>query len=312
MGSTWISDFASSSRFHFALLGLSIGCVACSGDDGQSRPPGAADATSVVADTIEGVLTVHHEGLSLRRCGDSGASWVLEAPGADLSDAAADLGARAGDRLRARVRGEVVTAPADGAGSEYESAIRAVQWVYLAEDVSDCPPGEETTVEATRRPGDEILRTGDAESVELASRRFQSLASRSIAGDTVQGSFEQGDATSNFTAYFNAAGQVVRVEERLDLAEYGSRTVEYGLSAGSPFFIREAGTLRDLSAEGAEALVPRGYEAALDPGGSVLGSNRYGPGFESGMEAVVGGARAHLDSLLERVEERVAGRVPTG
>ena len=157
-----------------------------------------------------------------------------------------------------------------------------------------------------------MLYTGAQAAVELAANRYQDLVRLDTWEDSVQLSFEQGDATAEVTAYFNSAGQVVRVDERLDLAEYGSRTVEYGLADGSPFFIRETGTLRDLSLEGKEALVPRGYEAALDLDGRVLGSNRYGPGFESGMDPVVGGARAHLDSLLERVEERVAGKVPTG
>ncbi len=311
MRSKWRSELASSSRFHSGLLALAFGFVACTGDDEQGRRPGATDATRIVSDTIEGVLTVHREGLTIRRCGESGDAWVVEAPGADLLSAASELGAGTGDRIRVRVRGEEVTAPTEGAGSGFESAIRAVQWVYLAEDISDCPPGEEMEVSEGAVAVAEILRTGDSLAVERAAARFQALSPMSEA-DTVQGTVQYGDATSYFTAYISAVRQVVRVEERLDLAEYGARTVEYGLSDGVPYYIREAGTLRDLSPEGAGDLVPRGFEAALDTDGGELGSSRYGPGFEGGIESAVSSARAHLERLLQVIEPRLAERVPTG
>lgn len=294
------------------MLALAFGFVACTGDDEQGRRPGAADATRIVSDTIEGVLTVHREGLTIRRCGESGGAWVVEAPGADLLSAAAELGAGIGDRIRVRVRGEEVTAPAEGAGSGFVSAIRAVQWVYLAEDISDCPPGEEVEVSEGAVAVAEILRTGDSLAVERAAARFQTLSSMTSEADTVQGAVRYGDATSYFTAYINAGQQVIRVEERLDLAEYGARTVEYGLSDGVPYYIREAGTLRDLSPEGTGNLVSRGFEAALDTDGGELGSSRYGPGFEGGIESAISSARAHLERLLQVIEPRLAERVPTG
>lgn len=236
----------------------------------------------------------------------------MEAPGADLLAAATGLGAGTGDRLRVRVLGESVARPAERSGSEYESAIRALQWVYLAEDLSDCLPGEQPEFAGELPTEGVVRRTGDLAAVERAATRFRELASAESEADTVQGSLMQGDATSEYTAYLDPDGKVARVEERLNFGDYGSRRVVYGFSDGALFYVREEGVLRNLVPDGAGELRPRGFEAALDARGRVLGSQFYGPGFPEGIEQAVRGAEEHLDRLLDLVSERVAVRVPTG
>jgi hypothetical protein len=302
----------SSILFLSSFLALALGVAACRGDERESRRPGSVDATRIVTDTIEGVLSVQPDGLTVRRCGESEESWVIEATGADLRYAVKDLGAGSGDRLRLRAIGESVAPPEAGPGSDHDSAIRVVQWVYLAEDLSGCSPGEQPEAPDYGASTDGGRRMGDSAAVESAAERFRDLASNNTRQDTVQGVLEQGDATSYFTAFVDTSGSVVRLEERLDLGEYGSRSIEYGLSAGSLFFVREEGTLRDLSPSGAGDLLPRGFEVAYDSLGRIEGSSRYGPGFEEGIEAAAGGAREHLDRLLELVEERLAAGVPKG
>jgi hypothetical protein len=91
-----------------------------------------------VTDTLEGLLRVDGEGLAFQPCSSSGVAWVFEAPGADLRVAAQDLNVGGERPIRARVVGESVRPPDEGAAAGYRDAIRVVQWVYLAEDTVGC------------------------------------------------------------------------------------------------------------------------------------------------------------------------------
>ena len=79
--------------------------------------------------------------MTLEPCDSGGPARVIEDAGADLRGAAAEFGVRGGTPLLARVIGEFVTPPETGPGAGRGSAIRVVQWVYLAEDTSGCGPG---------------------------------------------------------------------------------------------------------------------------------------------------------------------------
>jgi uncharacterized membrane protein len=145
----------SGSRWNIASNGLwragsSCGLVAavlaaCGGDSAEVRGPGAEEATlsSVVADTLEGLLRVGEDGLTFQACGSGRESWVIESPGADLRGAADGLSVDAGAPMFARLVGGVAAPPDAGPGSGYASAIAVRQWVYLAEDTSGCPVGLE-------------------------------------------------------------------------------------------------------------------------------------------------------------------------
>lgn len=82
--------------------------------------------------------------MTLQPCASGGPAWVIEDAGADLRGAVAELGGRGGTPLLARVVGEFVNPPETGPGAGSGSAIRVVQWVYLAEDTSGCAPGRES------------------------------------------------------------------------------------------------------------------------------------------------------------------------
>lgn len=96
-----------------------------------------------MTDTLEGLLRVESEGLTLQPCDSGGPAWVVEAPGAGLRGAAAGFGAGDGTPLRARVVGELVNPPQTGPGAGHSAAIRVVQWVYLAEDTVGCLSDED-------------------------------------------------------------------------------------------------------------------------------------------------------------------------
>ncbi len=115
-----------------------------------------------MTDTIAGLLRVEPEGITLQPCDAGGPAWVVEDPGADLRSAAAGFGVRGGTPLLARIVGEFVTPPETGPGAGRGSAIRVVQWVYLAEDTSGCAPGRESGSQRggseDRPPGNEQIR----------------------------------------------------------------------------------------------------------------------------------------------------------
>ncbi|MEJ2548729.1 MAG: hypothetical protein P8125_13115 [Gemmatimonadota bacterium] len=91
-----------------------------------------------MTDTLEGLLKVDGEGLAFQPCNSADVAWVFEAPGADLREAAKELIGGGKHPIRARVVGESVMPPDEGAGAGYPDAIRVVQWVYLAEDTVGC------------------------------------------------------------------------------------------------------------------------------------------------------------------------------
>lgn len=126
-----------------SVSAVAAGVAACNGESGQAGARGAADATRIVTDTLEGLLRIEAEGLTLQPCDSGGPAWVVEAAGADLRNAAAGLSADDGTPLLARVVGETVTPPQMGPGAGRAVAIRVVQWVYLAEDTSGCLSDEE-------------------------------------------------------------------------------------------------------------------------------------------------------------------------
>jgi hypothetical protein len=260
-----------------------------------------------VTDTIEGLLRVESEGMTLQPCDRGGPAWVIEDAGADLRGAAAGFGVRGGTPLLARVIGEFVTPPDTGPGAGRGSAIRVVRWVYLAEDTSGCVPGREGNSESTsggvedRPASDELI---------LAAARAGQIRSGLSEARRLEGQLVRGDASSTFTAYLGSSNEVVWLHERLDLGDYGSREVEYALSGGTLFYIRETGQLRDLSVAGNGALVPREFEVAIDADGSILKARMVGPGFEAGSDAAVQGARSHLEELLAQIRPRVDGSGP--
>ena len=258
-----------------------------------------------MTDTIAGLLRFESEGMTLQPCDSGGAAAVVEDPGADLRSAAAGFGVRGETPLLARVVGEFVTPPENGAGVGRGSAIRAVRWVYLAEDTSGCAPVKESGIGDV---GAEDLRSGN----ELipAAARARRIRSGLSEARSLEGQFVQGDASSAFTVYFGSSDEIVWVHERINLGDYGNREVDYAFTDGSLFYIRETGQLRDLSAVGDGALLPREFEAAIDPDGSILASRMVGPGFEAGPDAAVRGARAHLEKLLEQIRPRVDGSEP--
>jgi len=286
---------------------VAAGAVACGGESGQAGAPGAADATRIVTDTIEGLLKVESDGLTLQPCDAGGPAWVVEASGADLRSAVAELRVGGGIPLLARVVGESVNPPASGPGADRAAAIRVVQWVYLAEDTSGCVAGAGTGVAASSEPP-----TAEQEELASAAARARQIRAGLAEARRVEGRLVEGDASSTFTAFLGSADEVIWVDERIDLGEYGSREVEYALSGGALFYVKETGTIRDLSPEGNGELLPRGFEAAVDADGAASAARRSGPGFESGADAAVRGARSHLDRLLEQVRRRVDESEPIG
>ncbi len=98
-------------------------------------------------DTIEGLLRVRPERMTLQRCSSSTETRVAAATGTDLREAAIELGATADQPIHARLLGEWWTA-ADSSGPGSTERIRVAAWVYLAEDVSGCPGQEPSVVDS--------------------------------------------------------------------------------------------------------------------------------------------------------------------
>lgn len=123
-----------------------------------------ASLSSVPADTVEGLLVIDTDGLTLQPCGSAEVAWVAEARGADLRTAADGLSVGSGTPVLARVLGKPFEPRREGPGAAYGTGIYVLQWVFLAEDTSGCPalaaePGEDS-VQAAEEEGMPVLPMG--------------------------------------------------------------------------------------------------------------------------------------------------------
>lgn len=141
MLSEWRWFYAPSGLRRFGLVGIAAASLAaCGGDSPESRESGVdvASLSSVSADTVEGLLVVGTDGLTLQPCGSAEVAWVAEGRGADLRRAADGLSVGSDTPVLARVFGKEFEPRQDGPGAAYGRGLYVLQWVYLAEDTSGC------------------------------------------------------------------------------------------------------------------------------------------------------------------------------
>jgi len=134
--------YAPFSLRRFGLAGVAaVYLAACGGDSPEVHDSSidVASLSSVPADTVEGLLVVGTDGLTLQPCGSAELVWVAEARDADLRKAADGLSVGSGTPVLARVLGKAFEPRRDGPGAVYGSGIYVLQWVFLAEDTSGCP-----------------------------------------------------------------------------------------------------------------------------------------------------------------------------
>ena len=134
--------YAPFSLRRFGLAGVAaVYLAACGGDSPEVHDSSidVASLSSVPADTVEGLLVVGTDGLTLQPCGSAELVWVAEARDADLRKAADGLSVGSGTPVLARVLGKAFEPRQDGPGAAYGSGIYVLQWVFLAEDTSGCP-----------------------------------------------------------------------------------------------------------------------------------------------------------------------------
>ncbi|MGB3561522.1 MAG: hypothetical protein WBC09_00520 [Thermoanaerobaculia bacterium] len=159
--------YAPSSLRRFGLVGVAaVYLAACGGDSPEVHDSSidVASLSSVSADTVEGLLVVGTDGLTLQPCGSAELVWVAEARDADLRKAADGLSVGSGTPVLARVLGKAFKPRQGGPGAAYESGIYVLQWVFLAEDTSGCPVPvpvpEESTEPAAEGEGMPVLPAG--------------------------------------------------------------------------------------------------------------------------------------------------------
>jgi uncharacterized membrane protein len=155
----WRLFYAPSGLRRFGLVGIATASLAaCGGDSPETQESGVdvASLSSVAADTVEGLLLVATDGLTLQPCGSAEVTWVAEARGADLRKAADGLSVGSATPVLARVFGKEFEPRQDGPGAAYGSGLYVLQWVYLAEDISACsvPPAGSAGVTAPAVAGE--------------------------------------------------------------------------------------------------------------------------------------------------------------
>jgi len=146
------------------MVAVTAVLAACSGDVPEARDPVVDEMSHAAAptDTVEGLLRVGENGLTFQECDSAVESWVVEAEGADLREAAAGLSVDAGSPVLARFVGAVIDPQADGPGSEYQRAVFVTRWVFVAEDTGACRVMKGTS------PDRETERTGEGALPSLA------------------------------------------------------------------------------------------------------------------------------------------------
>jgi len=151
----------------FGLVGVAaVYLAACGGDSPEVHDASidVASLSSIPADTVEGLLVVGTDGLTLQPCGSAELVWVAEARDADLRKAADGLSVGSGTPVLARVLGKAFEPRQDSPGAAYGSGIYVLQWVFLAEDTSGCPVPvavpEEGSEPAAEGEGMPVLPTG--------------------------------------------------------------------------------------------------------------------------------------------------------
>ena len=161
MLSEWRWFYAPSGLRRFGLVGIAAASLAaCGGDSPEFQESGVdvASLSSVSADTVEGLLVVGADGLTLQPCGSAEVAWVAEARGADLMKAADGLSVGSDTPVLARVFSKEFEPRQNGPGAAYARGLYVLQWVYLAEDTSGCsvPPAELEQVPAPAAEGEGI------------------------------------------------------------------------------------------------------------------------------------------------------------